>query len=112
MKGVRLWTLVNRSNETIDGIMLKVTHEPGCAYYDVIQGIELYPTIRDGLALLSGSLVPKGMGGFVAGMSSSLAIVSSSFLGHNAGSMPVMISQKRFPSRQRRCNPEKTNRYT
>ena len=56
-KGVRLWTLVNRSNETIDGILLKIAHEPGCSYYDVIQGIELYPTIRDGLVLLARLIV-------------------------------------------------------
>ncbi len=78
---VRLWTLVNRSNDTIDGIMLKVRHDPGSSYYDVIQGIELYPPIRNGLAFLASSLLPKGIGGFVAGMSSALGHRFVEFLG-------------------------------
>jgi formylglycine-generating enzyme required for sulfatase activity len=64
-KGVRLWTLVNRSNQAVNGPQLKVATD-GERYYDLIKAREVRPAFSEGRALLSGSIAPRGIGCFVA----------------------------------------------
>jgi formylglycine-generating enzyme required for sulfatase activity len=64
--GIRLWTLVNRSEQRIEGAVLRVPHVEGQRYYDLISGRDA--EVEGGRdALLSGNLPPRGVAGFIAG---------------------------------------------
>lgn len=62
LDGSRLWTLVNRSPEPVEGLVLPVTAEPGQVYLDLVQGRRVEP--EDGV--LPGSLAGRGVGAFLA----------------------------------------------
>ena len=66
-EGLRLWTLVNRSERTVEGILLTVPHIHDNRYVDLILQQEIRPPLRDGKALLPGSIPPRGIGAFIAG---------------------------------------------
>jgi hypothetical protein len=77
---VRLWTCVNRSNEPIDGVLIQVPHGEDLSYFDLIQGTEIRPIIRQGKALLTGSIFPNGAAGLLAGTRSALGNDFEQFL--------------------------------
>lgn len=62
---LRLWTLVNRSEQTVHGPLLPVPDQPA-RFFDLIAGREVQPALRNGAAVLAGSIAPRGLGGFVA----------------------------------------------
>ncbi|HMU28951.1 MAG: SUMF1/EgtB/PvdO family nonheme iron enzyme [Nitrospira sp.] len=66
-KGVRLWTLVNRQDQPISGLLLKIPAMKHAAYYDVVTGEKLDPQVEKGEVLLQGKLASHGIGGFVTG---------------------------------------------
>jgi len=66
-EGLRLWTLVNRSERTVEGILLAVPHIHDNRYVDLILQQEMRPLLRDGKALLPSSIPPRGIGAFIAG---------------------------------------------
>ncbi|MEK6804854.1 MAG: SUMF1/EgtB/PvdO family nonheme iron enzyme [Nitrospirota bacterium] len=70
--GIRLWTLVNRADQPVSGLLLKVPALTGASYFDLFTGQELSPDVHDGIAFLQGALASKAMGGFVAGTAASL----------------------------------------
>ncbi len=78
-EGVRLWTVVNRSETDIEGTLLKVLHVGGDAYFDLIVGREVSPG-DGGQVLLGGHLRPRGIGAFVAGTRSALGADFEDFL--------------------------------
>lgn len=78
--GIRLWTLVNRGNQPVSGLLLKVPALTGASYFDLFAGQELSPDIHDGTAFLQGTLAPSGIGGFVTGTAASLGPDFSRFL--------------------------------
>jgi formylglycine-generating enzyme required for sulfatase activity len=61
-----LWTLVNRNEYDVAGEQLSVPARPGMHYYDLWQGVELIPALRDGRAILSFSLESLGFGAVLA----------------------------------------------
>lgn len=65
---VRLWTLVNHSNEGVSDELLQVPHHEGERYFDLIRGEELDPAISDGTAEVSGAIRPRGVGAILACM--------------------------------------------
>jgi formylglycine-generating enzyme required for sulfatase activity len=68
---VRLWTLVNRSDRSIEGLLLRVPRVEGDTYFDLIAAREVGHE-TDGEVLLEGHLRPRGIGAFVAGTRRSL----------------------------------------
>ncbi|MHC4153170.1 MAG: formylglycine-generating enzyme family protein, partial [Planctomycetota bacterium] len=64
--GLKLWTLVNRANESYEGKLLTVSHTKGTRYFDLIKGIEVQARINDGLANLDGSIDTRWVGGLIA----------------------------------------------
>lgn len=63
-EGVRLWTLVNRSDRPLTGSLLCVDHHHGDQYYDLIQGKKIRPGASRGKQSLNGVIPPPGIGCF------------------------------------------------
>jgi formylglycine-generating enzyme required for sulfatase activity len=70
--GLRLWTLVNRSESKVEGTLLKVPHITGCRYFDLIRGSEMKDAVVGDTATLVGLLQPRGTGAFVSGTDTAL----------------------------------------
>jgi formylglycine-generating enzyme required for sulfatase activity len=87
--GLRLWTLVNRSERTAEGALLRVPHVNSARYFDLILGHEVKTQVRDGTVTLSGSIRPRGIEAFVSGTDEALGKGFSEFL----------ISQKKLDAR-------------
>jgi iron(II)-dependent oxidoreductase len=65
-KNGTLWTLVNRNEFDVDGAQLALRAEPGQRYYDLWHGVELQPTVENGMAVLSFDLESLGFGAILA----------------------------------------------
>ena len=79
-KGLRLWTLVNRSWKSVDGTLLAVDNVNGIKYFDLIHGNEIEPRIEAGKALLNSSISPRSIGAILAADPALLGKDFSSFL--------------------------------
>ena len=77
--GVRLWTLINRSDELVEGVLLKVPHVEGARYFDLITGREV-GNIVSGAASITGKIRPREIGAFVSGRSEDLGADFAEFL--------------------------------
>jgi formylglycine-generating enzyme required for sulfatase activity len=66
-QGLRLWTLVNRTNQPVDGVLLKVPARPQHRYYDLIAGRDAAAMIAGEVTVISGQLGPRGIAAFVSG---------------------------------------------
>ncbi len=55
----RLWTLVNRAEQPVEGTLLEVAAEPGLRVFDLIAGIELHA------GALAGHMPARGLGCFI-----------------------------------------------
>jgi formylglycine-generating enzyme required for sulfatase activity len=64
---LRLWTLVNRSEKPVRGVLLKVPHVEGGLYFDVVSGLPAGRAIQEGPAVLSGTITGRGIGAFICG---------------------------------------------
>lgn len=78
--GLRLWTLVNRTDHPVSGALLKVSAVEGTQYFDVVAGREMVPRLDAGMVVLEGTLVRRGIACFVAGTRASLGEDFSAFL--------------------------------
>ncbi|MDR0542863.1 MAG: formylglycine-generating enzyme family protein [Dysgonamonadaceae bacterium] len=78
---VRLWTLVNRSEQNVDGRLLAVDLKADENYYDLIRGMEIKPlTIHKRQAMLEGSIRARNVGCFAALKKQSVDAAFLSFL--------------------------------
>jgi formylglycine-generating enzyme required for sulfatase activity len=78
-RGLCLWTLVNRSEASVEGALLKVPHRGGVRYFDLIAGREI-GEVSDGTALLSGAIRAREIGAFISGRADALASDFADFL--------------------------------
>jgi formylglycine-generating enzyme required for sulfatase activity len=65
-EGRTLWTLVNRSESSLQGALLEVEHREGTRYFDLWNGRELLPTVRDDWAILEFAIEARGFGAVLA----------------------------------------------
>ncbi len=79
--GIRLWTLVNRSGQHVEGTLLKVPHIEGQRYYDLIAGRECGHVNGNDVSL-NGTIRPRGVAAFVAGTTEALGGDFPAFLVH------------------------------
>ncbi|MGZ8382730.1 MAG: formylglycine-generating enzyme family protein [Nitrospira sp.] len=70
--GVRLWTLVNRADRPMLGMILKASATEGMQYFDVIAGREIFPRVEGGVVSFEGAIARRGIAGFVVGNRTSL----------------------------------------
>ena len=109
--GVRLWTLVNRSEQRVEGTVLRTPYVKGQRYYDLFTGREL-DTEAGADPLLSCSLGPRGIGAYVAGTTEALGADFRRFLAAQASiyraatwdALPRNLEEKLRPV-------ERTRRY-
>jgi formylglycine-generating enzyme required for sulfatase activity len=97
---ISLWTLVNRTDRPISGPLIKTRVLPGVRYYDLVAGRELRPEVMADAAILTGNLLPHGIGAFVAGQSASLGMDFSEFLTRQRGLQATESRPDDFPSRR------------
>lgn len=64
--GVKLWTLINRSDEAYRGNLLNVPFNKGIRYFDLVQGCEAQIKLKRGVVQINGTINSKGIGGFLA----------------------------------------------
>jgi formylglycine-generating enzyme required for sulfatase activity len=62
----RLWTLVNRSDDIVQGDLFRTDHHPSATYFDLIRGTRVDPMLKGPSVLLSGSVMPRGVGAFLS----------------------------------------------
>ena len=63
--GLKLWTLVNRSEQAVSGALFKLSAD-AARFFDLVAGTELRSTEGQDGAVLSGNLAPRGIGCFLA----------------------------------------------
>jgi len=82
--GTRLWTLVNRSDATVAGDLLRIQPQADTRCFDLVAGQTLEPR-RDGERLvLAGRIQPRGIAAFVQARPSQLGEDFSAFLASQA----------------------------
>jgi hypothetical protein len=79
-KGLRLWTLVNRSRKTVDGTLLAVNHLEDTDYFDLVHGCKIKPHIDKDKALIACSIPPRGIGAILSADPAVLGNDFSAFL--------------------------------
>ncbi|MHC4110939.1 MAG: formylglycine-generating enzyme family protein [Planctomycetota bacterium] len=77
--GLCLWTLVNRSENPVEGVFLKVPHTEGTRYFDLVAGNEVGEYFNKTVSL-AGKIGPRGVGAFVSGSQKVLGNDFSEFL--------------------------------
>lgn len=65
-QGRALWTLVNRLESPLRGELLRIEHAPGTRYFDLWNGSELTPLLREDDAYLTLELEALGFGAVLA----------------------------------------------
>jgi formylglycine-generating enzyme required for sulfatase activity len=70
--GLRLWTLVNRAEHSLEGPLLKVPAAENADYLDLIAGRKADRTLETPSVILKGRIPPRGIGCFLSGAESAL----------------------------------------
>ncbi|HRB81924.1 MAG TPA: SUMF1/EgtB/PvdO family nonheme iron enzyme, partial [Nitrospira sp.] len=78
--GVKLWTVVNRADRSMSGVILNVPAVKGGQYFDLVEGRELFPRINGDMVTLEGAIARRGIAGFVAGNRTALGMDFYAFL--------------------------------
>jgi len=78
--GLRLWTLLNRTENTAVGPLLKVPSKTSHDYFDLVTGRPLVPGGQGESVCLCGTLPPRGIGCFLSGTSQDLGAGFHRFL--------------------------------
>lgn len=81
--GLRLWTLVNRSDRPVEGTLLCVPHIEGQVCFDLIAGREVTGK-QAGQTALDGRIGPRGVGAFLAGSREAVRADLAAFLANQA----------------------------
>ena len=110
-QAVRLWTLVNRREQAVRGLLLRVGHVEGAQYYDLIQGQEA-GKVEDGEAVLEGELAARGLGAFLSGKKEALGEDLKNFLKRQGELWARRSEDTTFSALKVRLKmPERTKRY-
>ncbi|HEY3370370.1 MAG TPA: SUMF1/EgtB/PvdO family nonheme iron enzyme [Prolixibacteraceae bacterium] len=97
---LRLWTLVNRSESTIESDLLSVDKKDGDHYYDLIQGKEVIVKGKNGKVVLSGKIAPRGIACFIAGKPGPMGNDFQLFLSKQAELFKKWNPETSFPALQ------------
>jgi formylglycine-generating enzyme required for sulfatase activity len=98
--GLRLWTLVNRTENQVEGDLLQVAGQHGDEYFDLIKGDKASCKDHGRTVGLSGRLPPRSIGCFLAGTPKELGGSFKQFLKSQAGLNARSSSSLARPSPQ------------
>ena len=96
--GLRLWTLVNRSESPVEGALLKFRAQETLPLYDLIGGREATITARGEGAFVLGRLAPRGIGAFIQGTRDRIGPNFADFLKSQSQLQARASSDKSFPA--------------
>jgi formylglycine-generating enzyme required for sulfatase activity len=102
---IRLWTLVNRTNQEVTGKLLVVPHLAGDLIFDLMKGGEAGTTQNGSRIVLEGTLEPRGFGCFVAGRAGVLGSDMRSFLAQQRVSAQLASRDVTFPALRTNLKP-------
>lgn len=103
--GLRLWTLVNRSESSRVGPLISVEVREGDQYFDLINGTQLSPQTANGRLLLEGFIAPRGIGCFLARPERTRRVGEEPFLANQAARRARASSSVEFPARRTAIRP-------
>ena len=103
--GVRLWTLVNRSEKSCYGEILALDQKTGERFFDLITGKEVDILEKNGKIVLYGKISPRGIGCIVAGKPENLGSDFQEFLSGQAEIFRKRSMGTGFPSREAKRTP-------
>lgn len=95
---VRLWTVVNRTDDRMYGPILNITTQPHERYFDLITGHEIRQD--DDQAGLSGDIIARGIGGYLAISATLVDDDLLEFLSQQAASRSHFDRDANFPVRE------------
>jgi len=101
--GVRLWTVVNRSEQSREGAVLTVPHSPRTRYFDLIRGTEV--RVSGGMVSLAGAIRPRGIGCFLSAPEAALGRGFATFLSAQAATDARANFGVEFPVRKAVLKP-------
>lgn len=110
--GLCLWTLVNREEKGVEGDLLEVSHNPQTRYFDLMRGVELEPLIQGDHAVLSGTIVPSGLGAILGLDSSRVDDELLNFLEAQRSVYRARTNDLSFPQRPTVRVPPKPSRFS
>jgi formylglycine-generating enzyme required for sulfatase activity len=99
-EGMRLWTLVNRSEQLRQGPLLKTPQRAGERYFDLVRGREIKPEVREGLVSLASAIRPRGIACFLGAPRATLGRDFDRFLAQQAALEARASSSTESPLRQ------------
>ncbi len=82
--GLRLWTMVNRSDSPVDGPLIEVANLQGQSIYDLVRGREATVQQRTSGVSVLGRLAPRGISAFAQGNAQALGKGFARFLASQA----------------------------
>jgi len=97
-RGLRLWTLVNRSEALVEGVLLKVPHKEGVRYFDLIIGRET-GQISGGMTSINGAIRARGISAFLSGPDDALGSDFFDFLAKQADTESCISCDTAFVAR-------------
>jgi hypothetical protein len=103
--GLRLWTLINRTEDLRDGVILQVPHAQDARYFDLIRGREIQCTPHDGVVHLAAAVRPRGIACFLAATGAALGRDFEQFLSGQSTLDARADFSTQFPRRQVTLRP-------
>ena len=98
--GVRLWTVVNRSEEPREGVVLKVPHRAGARYFDLVRGRSAGAVPRGATVALAAALAPRGIACLLSVPPAAAGPGFEAFLAAQAAIHARTDSSTAFPARK------------
>lgn len=103
--GLRIWTLVNRRWESVNGVLLRVPELSGTRYFDLVAGRPVEARAEAGMVALSGIIPARGIGCFVSGPEKNLGADFGDFLSQRAKLNARGEQDTATPRRETRLRP-------
>ncbi len=100
--GRRVWTLVNRSERTVEGRLLSVPRVEGSRYFDLIKGREAEASGSGAVVEIAGVIRPRGIAAFVASAEDALGPDFAQFLASQRESDSHADFRPDFPAHKTR----------
>jgi hypothetical protein len=104
-----IWTIVNRLNKPVDGELMKVALKKDFKYFDLMSGKEIVVNTKDSI-FLSGTIVSKGIAGFIQIKAKLVDDNFRSFLANQAKNFGRVNPDNEFPTHTAILKPVPTTK--